>query len=232
MDYGTGRWLAQSAVAPYVVMAHVETISGVIVVEDLPSSLRRRFGHLRFANAGFTSAAQKFANAIALLARAPGVEELIGTLVRAAHFLRAEPGYDLSHSNPDLPFSIFVSIPAADESDQIVRLAESILHETMHLQLTLIENALPLVDAIASTEFSPWQGKERPLGGVLHGLYVFSVILETFEYLNECDSLLTEYVSRRRQEIREEVGLLPVEPTGLTKWGSMLWVRSRRAVLA
>lgn len=48
--------------------------------------------------------------------------------------------YDVSHSTPVLPLSIFVSVPGADERHAELRLAESIIHEAMHLQLTFIES--------------------------------------------------------------------------------------------
>src|SRR5262249_38045337 len=56
------------------------------------------------------------------------------------------------------------------------RVAEGLLHEAMHLQLTLVEAVVPLTSDSASTYFSPWRNEHRTAQGVMHALYVFRVI--------------------------------------------------------
>lgn len=104
-----------------------------------------------------------------------GADAAVGTLVRSVHRVAPKaPGYDLSHSEPGLPFSVFVSIPAGEPSDAM-RVAESLLHEAMHLQLTLIERHAPLITGEGEA-YSPWQQCVRPIQGIVHGLYVFGAI--------------------------------------------------------
>src|SRR5262249_23561992 len=149
-----------------------------ILVERLPRPVQRHFPHTRFENDGLPNAVGPLRDAVALLALLPGVGDLVASLVKVVHILRADAGYDISHSDPALPFTVFLSVPAADEPARIPRLAESLLHESLHLQLTLLEAAVVLVSAAAEEGYSPWQRRLRPLGGLLHGLYVFAGISE------------------------------------------------------
>ena len=158
-------------------------------------------------------AAALFDDALDLLADGPGLREAVEALVQRVHPLVPRgPGYDSSHSDPELPFSIFVSIPDREPAAAL-RLAESILHEAMHLQLSLFEAREPLVrqpqpNERAATGYSPWQNTERPIGGLVHGLFVFRVI---FDWLGELsanrphDREIAGYAARRRSEIGQEV---------------------------
>ena len=89
-----------------------------------------------------------------------------------------------------------------------LRVAESLVHEAMHLQLTLIERLLPLVEESDQTYFSPWKGTQRPPRGVLHALYVFRVLDSFFErllVLSGWSGVSVEHVHRRRCEIAQQI---------------------------
>lgn len=149
--------------------------------------------------------------AMCLLSICPSLAEAVQILVRDFYLIQSPGiGYDVSHSQPDLPFSIFVTIPVG-ERDAAERLAESILHEAMHLQLSILERYVPLVNESLITGYSPWQRKERPIGGLVHGLFVFRVIDQWLAQIitravNHPESL--SYARRRRIEIAEEIGQL------------------------
>ncbi len=141
--------------------------------------------------------------------------------------------FDVSHSDPEVPFSIFVSVPSA-ERDGTSRLAESILHECMHLQLTMIEAVLPLVDDESASAFSPWRQASRPLRGVFHGLYVFSAIdafLQTLERNGSLAPNTTAFVRKRRSQIASEIPLVAhlAVAEALTKDGRVMagWLLRR-----
>ena len=138
---------------------------GLAGVEASPTSLR-------LLSDAFSWIAQVRELALILLA-----------LVSEIHLIAAEPGYDVSHSEPRWRSSIFVSIP--DRGDEIgaLRLAESVVHETMHLQLTNREQLQQLVALKDGTTRSPWRDEDRPYQGVLHGLYVFSCLAVFFRSL-------------------------------------------------
>ena len=166
-------------------------------------------------------------SALSLIALVRSLHETVAAYLRTLHVLQA-PGtdFDVSHSDPEVPFSIFVSIPSGERESKL-RLAESIIHECMHLQLTMIEAELPLVSDRNSLFFSPWQQTARPLGGVLHGLYVFSVIDAYFRALGQNCSLTQDesaFVTKRRDEITQEAEQVEYLATtkGLTNEGRVL----------
>lgn len=141
-------------------------------------------------------------------------------LAKTTHLLRsAGEGMDISHSDPVLPFSVFVSVPAVHERFAVLRLAEGFVHEAMHLQLSLIEQVVPMIRNNELTYFSPWRDGHRAVGGVLHGLYVFVVI---HQWLTLQDSSCA-YAQRRLPEIRNEVEQLTAFPDadGLTPAGAL-----------
>ncbi|HXB67813.1 MAG TPA: HEXXH motif-containing putative peptide modification protein [Candidatus Acidoferrales bacterium] len=133
----------------------------------------------------------------------------VSELVWRCHIVLAETkDCDVSFSDPAVPFSIFVSAPPEGADSSILRVAESVIHETMHLQLTLFESLVPLVD-IASlfSMYSPWKQENRPAQGVLHGLYVFSVL--RWMWLRKSQTtgnrIDRDFASRRVAEIDEQV---------------------------
>jgi hypothetical protein len=131
--------------------------------------------------------------------------------------------YDISHTTPELPLSIFVSIPAANERHAVLRLAESLIHEAMHLQLTLIETSVPLVRSTSATAFSPWKAEDRPVQGLMHGLYVFAVIHVALGVLMRAAPDTRDYAEARRRDISAEVATMGDGRPGLTSEGAALW---------
>lgn len=142
-----------------------------------------------------------------VLALIPTVYETISLLIASLHVIQiADDDFDVSYSLPNIPFSIFVSVPSKRMNNDILRVAEAILHEAMHLQLTLMEQCVPMIIETNKTYFSPWKNEFRHPRGVLHALYVFAVIKQFFElirkqksshisikYLDErCDMILSQ----------------------------------------
>ncbi len=96
--------------------------------------------------------------AITLLNPIPTLFATVAALVRSIHVLDpADDAYDVSFSEPNIPFSIFVSVPQSNRVTNALRIAEAIIHEAMHLQLTLIEKYVPLVIRTQKKIFSPWR---------------------------------------------------------------------------
>jgi HEXXH motif-containing protein len=116
--------------------------------------------------------------------------------------------YDTSFSDPSIPFSIFLSVPAQGVRRSLLRVAESLIHETMHLQLTLFETHFPLVDTASTWSiYSPWKKQQRRTQGVLHGLYVFSVLRWIWREVSRTSENATDrqFALLRVSEIDEEV---------------------------
>lgn len=130
-------------------------------------------------------ALMKFKKAISILHLIEPAYDSITDLVRSIHILKQpDAEIDVSYSHPQIPFSIFVSVCADDSTISNLRVVESILHEAMHLKLTLIENIVPLIKQDSCLlSYSPWRDEHRPTRGVLHGMFVFKVIKDFYEFL-------------------------------------------------
>ena len=211
-NYGTNRWLEGNPAAERSELATLDLDdSRKCVIEVLPASTRNQYQDfgLVFSESGSTGAeVAAIQSALSVIASVPSLFTAVAAYLRSLHLLQA-PGldFDVSHSDPEVPFSIFVSVPPPDREGPL-RLAESIIHECMHLQLTMIETILPLVGAGNAAAFSPWQQRARPFRGILHGVYVFSVIDACLQALDGSGSLApdeTAFVRKRRREIAHEV---------------------------
>lgn len=112
-----------------------------------------------------------------LTSKSEGLYSTIENMVKSIHIIKSNgEGYDKSYSDPNIPFSIFISIPHSHEKYATERLAENIIHEALHLQLTLIEKEIPLVIEAkdSNINLSPWKGENRSTQGLLHAVYVFA----------------------------------------------------------
>lgn len=233
-DYGTHRWLTKDTVAERWKMAEVTLSPGQTCrVEVLPPASQSRYEDLGLVFPSPTVVARATSvidAAVSFIALAPTLHKTIAAYLFSLHILEAPRGnVDVSHSDPDVPFSIFASVPPHEKNGR-VRLAESIIHESMHLQLTMIEGVVPLVACEAHRGFSPWQRSPRPLSGVLHGLYVFAVIDAFYRIVRDSPSLSTaerQFVDKRRRELAEEVRHVddPTAGRGLTLEGKTLFRR-------
>ncbi len=169
-----------------------------------------------------------FANAAAAIAWAPSLAAIVATRVASLHLLQANPGYDVSHSEPQWRDRIFVSVP--DRHDQVAawRLAESIIHEALHLHLTELEAISPLVSDLTGTLVSPWRPEPRSYGGVLHGAFVFVGLKAYFDaVILPSDSIEGAHFDRRRARIAEELAQVDLAAlrAGLTEHGVELSAR-------
>lgn len=120
----------------------------------------------------------KLQRALALLEIVGPVAACVSKLVKTLQVLRqGDADIDTSYSHPKIPFSVFVSVCKDTSLLSSLRVAESILHETMHLKLTLLEDEVELVHSKSSNlYFSPWRDEDRPARGILHGMFVFRAI--------------------------------------------------------
>ena len=126
-----------------------------------------------------------------LIGRVPSLEGIILECVRELLVLNApDEWHDVSHSEPRWPYRIFVSLPPPSPVGDI-RLAEAIVHEAMHLNLSFVERYTPLITHDKQL-YSPWRFEDRPAGGVLHGIYVFATLMRFFEILGQQEGLSAE----------------------------------------
>lgn len=147
--------------------------------------------------------------ALEVLESVEGLYPTILILVKNLHILRSESNdVDISYSLPNIPFSIFVSLPVTRQSNDYLRVAEGVLHETMHLQLSLIEKIKPLVKNGNDKFYSPWKGEQRNIQGILHALYVFRVIRKFYQLLTTTEQIPDfQFCIKRTNEIENEINL-------------------------
>ena len=203
-------------------------------LEVIEASVARRFagrGIDLIGGAEITAAmGEAIAAATSLICLVPSLATTVGALVRSVHVLQStDPGIDISFSDPAIPFSIFLSVSKCVEAD--LRIAEAIIHESMHLQLSLVEELVPLVVDDRITLYSPWKQANRPLSGVIHALYVFRVIDDWLASISNSDPG-SQFIGRRRAQIADEIkGLdLAGSESGFTNEGCTLLSRLLRTI--
>ena len=212
-NYGTARVLAGDASAPRTVVAEFVLPAAFgrpepILVETLPFvGAYSRLG-LRLAPSVPPSAYDRLLEGFGAIARIDGLARAVGGVLAVVHVLEVpSPDHDVSFSDPAVPFSVFVGVHGVPVSNDALRMAEQLVHECMHLQLTLLEAVHPLVSGDVEKHWSPWQETMRPTRGVLHGLYVFSVLDAFFAELFRLRNLTVgeaEHLEIRRREIEAE----------------------------
>lgn len=229
--YGTQRWLTGDANSPSADTGTVRLGRHFSIIEQLPDYITDSFSDLTFANDESSHGCARIQEAVEVVDNVNTLADTVGCLARSIHLLRAPIDHDISHSSPHLPFSIFVSIPEPTERDASLRVAESLIHESMHLQLTLLDIVEPLVGTSGTSGYSPWKQEIRPVEGLLHGIYVFAVIHQALGVLADLQPSSQPYCAKRRNAIRAEVDILPARQDGLSATGHALWHRSRQYVI-
>ena len=181
-SYSTARFLDGSN--PHIL--HTIEFSGhavgsAVSIEWLPPALAARWrnAELQFASEADLSDmefGQTLERSLHLIGMDRPLRGTVSGLCRSLHVLLA-PGkdFDVSYSDPSLPLSIFISCPLANERNRVERLAENVVHEALHLQLSLVERVQPLViDSPGEAPvFSPWKDERRTVRGLVHAVYVF-----------------------------------------------------------
>jgi HEXXH motif-containing protein len=219
-EYGTERMLARDRNAPRKIVSVIPASlddtdpARVFQIELLGRETARRYEEsgVRFYSEDEITQGritERVVETVNILKNIPTLFTAVTKLVRAVHLIDAgKDDYDVSFSEPHVPFSIFVSVPKASNITNMLRLTEAIVHEAMHLQLTLIEKCVPLAHETQLRIFSPWRGEYRSIRGVLHGLYVFRVIDRFLECLLRRKSYPDKeikYIQGRRDEIVEQI---------------------------
>lgn len=168
----------------------------------------------------------KVITALNILKYIEPAHDFILKIVKSVQLIKAEYSEtDISYSHPEIPFSIFFSVCEEVSIISDLRVAESILHEAMHLKLTLIEDIVPLIVPNAKgLYFSPWRDEPRPARGVLHGLFVFKALLDFFKAIMETNVAEKVYIQSRINQIKEDLFQLKnfVSCPDLTKDGAIL----------
>jgi hypothetical protein len=84
------------------------------------------------------------------------------------------------------------AVPAclyADWCDSVVRMGESLLHESIHCWLYMYLNAIDTPFLAATEIYSPWKRVKRPLPAFLHAALVFSILAQYWRSLLDTQPL-------------------------------------------
>ena len=146
-------------------------------------------------------------------------------LLKSIHIIDSPgPGIDVSFSLPTLPNSIFVSIPMSEEINKKPRLAEAIIHEVLHLQLTLVECTYPIInrEIKGNMVYSPWRDELRSEIGVVHAIFVFRNLEIFWSQVNQGHNY-NQFAQDRCKEIAEQFSSLSVSHfKSLTPFGKYI----------
>lgn len=235
--YGTTRIMSRDVCARRDIVASLPFGSGIqectlINIEDLGDECA-----LPYLKAGIsfysrhevlnTTMLSCLEDALSLINSVPDLMGTVSSLVCMLHPIKpVNIDYDFSFSEPHVPFSIFISVPSQRIVNDALRVAEAVVHETMHLQLSLIEKEVKLVNLADFEFFSPWRKENRPAQGVLHAIYVFkgidSFIKQLLAYPLPTETL--NYMIARRRKIARELRRVRSfsNSSALTKVGTQL----------
>jgi HEXXH motif-containing protein len=212
--YSTGRFLSDSPEKDTAILKVIPVASGNLFLCEASSHELVRYSAqhgLKLVDDANTSRAIDLIEAALgdVIEPYPFLWCAVSELAWRCHIVLAQSDeYDVSFSDPAIPFSIFVSAPARNDRSSILRVAENLIHETMHLQLTFFEGLSPLVDAASTWSMkSPWKQQERPAKGVLHGVYVFCVLRWMWRQISQAtrDRTDRDFALRRISAIDEEL---------------------------
>ena len=201
-------------------------------VECLSPVLAARWENigLQFANEADVNAMnfrQVLSNSLELIGMNPSLQGSVTGLCRSLHVLiAADRNFDVSYSDPILPLSVFVSCPLPGERYRLERLAENIVHEALHLQLSLVERVQPLVadDSNQKPVFSPWKDEVRTVRGLVHAVYVFGNLRHFWKDVASKRSKSRSFARARIQTIDSEFARAShtVDNISLTDAGRLL----------
>ena len=181
-SYSTSRFLdGSNPDILYTTKLSRHALDSAVNVERLPPMLAGRWRSvgLRFASEADLrdmNFRQTLVRALEFISLDHLIEGTVAGLCRSLHVLVASGrDFDVSYSDPFLPLSVFVSCPLASERNRVERLTENVIHEALHLQLSLVERVQPLVVDGPDEEpvFSPWKDECRTVRGIVHAVYVF-----------------------------------------------------------
>ena len=118
-------------------------------------------------------------------------------------------------------------------SGEIISLGDSLdalVHEHCHQKLYFLEALTPLYDpGYIGVHPSPWKEEPRPIGGILHGYFVFSMLSRFWSRVAESGHVLSKFARRRLIDIRPQLEsahdvleeLCPFTASGRDVFGSL-----------
>ncbi|RNL53137.1 cyclophane-forming radical SAM/SPASM peptide maturase YhhB [Pedobacter jejuensis] len=148
---------------------------------------------------------------------------LISPEIQLIRDLKADPEQVVSFSDNSVPGALYVQLMRGESFIDPSDLADSLIHEHRHQKLYLLQRLTNIVDDDHILVNSPWRTELRPPSGLFHALYVFSELLEFWNFLRKKE----DYRTRAEREyciVREKLrkGFITMETCKLTPSGKAL----------
>jgi hypothetical protein len=239
-NYSTTRLITKNGDSPHTTFEVGDKINSILI-ELFPESLADAYeeSEVTFYSKEELSdlpVLECLRESLELIKTIPSLWDSFSLLVKSIHLIKPENDeYDVSFSEPRIPFSIFVSIPKKRISGDTIRGAEGIVHEAMHLLLSLVERLSPLVTCNNKAFYSPWKREKRNSTGIVHALYVFKAISEFYRELESATDLEeknTNFIHKRREDISRDIDELEnLSELELTKEGFALVNRLYKKII-
>jgi HEXXH motif-containing protein len=155
----------------------------------------------------------RLASAWALLVRhcPHRVQELADGIRSLVPLVDQGPGVANSATSPHAFGAIGLTLPPT-----AAEMAVTLVHEFQHSKLSALTNLVCLYDPDHSgLYFAPWRSDARPIGGMIHGIYSFLAVADTWHRLGS-DPALSNVALRNLAEIREQVavGIAALDASG------------------
>lgn len=149
---------------------------------------------------------------------------LISLEIQFIQDLTAHPEKIVSFSDNSVPGALYVSIKKGDHFIDSYDLADSLIHEHRHQKLYLLQRLTPLVICDTPLVSSPWREDLRPPSGLFHAIFVFTHLLEFWQYLARSGRVDRGKTDRQVEIIRSRLleGITTLRNTSLTKVGFSL----------
>lgn len=175
-------------------------------IEDASIDLGRSDHQIERDEAAIETLAPKLEQALAWIDNAsPAIAALVASQIQILVPLRQNATTQFSFTLSNLPGLLFVG-----GSDRLLPIVEAIVHETGHARLHHANEIHPLAHGEQREEYySPWRNDPRPATGVLHGAYVFALVLAFWiEALDRSGSTLG---AEDEAYIRSRIALVTVQ---------------------
>lgn len=139
--------------------------------------------------------------------------------------ITADPDKIVSFSDNSVPGCIYLSIKSYKENISYLDIADSIIHESRHQKLYLLQREMKFVEDDSIKVYSPWREDPRPPSGLLHAIFVFIMLFEFWQYILETEN--EPFKTKALWQVKKissqlEEGFIIISKTELTNEGTEL----------
>lgn len=137
-------------------------------------------------------------------------------------------GININDTSISFSLEDYIGLIFASYTSNSIWLSETIIHEYGHNLLSSIMDFYPLIkDVKSNLYYSPWRNDPRPLSGLLHGLFVFTYVVNFLDMCLKSSSFYGsgEFIINRLNIhlYRLKAGFAQINSDTLTDYGKLLF---------